>query len=363
MQLTYRDALIRLAYAPGIGPVTIRAVISSTVTGSEYISEWLATASAAELEYKCRISKQKSTLVWRALRDETYTDAMTRFCSQPSQHIVTYLDEHYPFTLQQIAVPPPVLWLRGTLPAESMCLCAIVGSRHADAYGIRTTKYLARELAAVGVGVISGGAQGVDGAAHHAMVEQGGYTAVITGCGLYHTYPQEHADLFNTVILHGGALISPFAPDVAPVRGNFPARNRIIAGLVQMCVVVQAAVRSGALITATYALDEGRDVGAVPGPVDHPLHEGTHMLLKQGAQMVTSAADITACIGTTIMNRTCDGRAPLSPLLGALTVALSVEELAATLQRSPGIVQQELSALQLEGKVSQNIVGQWECCE
>jgi len=200
-------------------------------------------------------------------------------------------DEHYPAWLRAIPDPPPVLYCDGSLEPGDRQAVAIVGSRQATPYGLRVTDALARELSALGFTIVSGFARGIDAAAHRAALASGGRTVAVLGCGLDVDYPSGHASL-RTEIAGSGAVLTEFAPGTAPFATNFPRRNRIISGLALGVVVVEAAEDSGSLITARLALEQGREVFAVPGPIDAPTSRGPHGLLKQGAKLVETVNDI-----------------------------------------------------------------------
>ena|SRR6266849_9648645 len=200
-------------------------------------------------------------------------------------------DEHYPAWLRAIPDPPPVLYCDGSLEPGDRQAVAIVGSRQATPYGLRVTDALARELSRLGFTIVSGFARGIDAAAHRAALASGGRTVAVLGCGLDVDYPSGHASL-RTEISGSGAVLTEFAPGTAPFATNFPRRNRIISGLALGVVVVEAAEDSGSLITARLALEQGREVFAVPGPIDAPTSRGPHGLLKQGAKLVETVDDI-----------------------------------------------------------------------
>jgi len=200
-------------------------------------------------------------------------------------------DEHYPAWLRAIPDPPPVLYCDGSLEPGDRQAVAIVGSRQATPYGLRVTDDLARELSRLGFTIVSGFARGIDAAAHRAALASGGRTVAVLGCGLDVDYPSGHASL-RTEIAGSGAVLTEFAPGTAPFATNFPRRNRIISGLALGVVVVEAAEDSGSLITARLALEQGREVFAVPGPIDAPTSRGPHGLLKQGAKLVETVDDI-----------------------------------------------------------------------
>jgi DNA processing protein len=207
--------------------------------------------------------------------------------------VLTVLDEGYPELLKKIYDPPLVIYTRGEL--KPLPAAGIVGTRKATAYGLRTAGRLARELAGSGAAVVSGLARGIDTAAHRAVVESGGVTWAALGSGLNEVYPPENKKLAEKIIENGGALVSEFPLDRGPLPANFPRRNRIISGLSLATVVVEGGFESGALITARFALDQGREVLAVPGPVDSPVSRGPNYLIRNGACPAECGNDIIAC--------------------------------------------------------------------
>ncbi|MDA8131013.1 MAG: DNA-processing protein DprA [Elusimicrobia bacterium] len=207
--------------------------------------------------------------------------------------VLTALDEGYPALLRSVYDPPLVLYVRGRLDPRPAA--AIVGTRKATAYGLRTAARLARELAQAGVAVVSGLARGIDTAAHKAAVDAGGMTWAALGTGLGVVYPRENARLADRIVERGGALVSEFPLAQGAMPANFPRRNRIISGLSLATVVVEGGFESGALITARFALEQGREVLAVAGPVDSPVSRGPNFYLKNGAYLAESAEDIVAC--------------------------------------------------------------------
>lgn len=207
--------------------------------------------------------------------------------------VLTALDEGYPELLKKIYDPPLVIYVRGEL--KSVPAAAIVGTRKATPYGLRTAARLARELAASGVAVVSGLARGIDTAAHESAVEAGGVTWAALGSGLNEIYPDENKKLAERIVKKGGAVLSEFPMDKGPLPASFPRRNRIISGLSLATVVVEGGFESGALITARFALDQGREVLAVPGPVDSAMSRGPNHFIKNGAYLAENAGDIVAC--------------------------------------------------------------------
>ena len=205
-------------------------------------------------------------------------------------------DETYPPLLRAIGDPPPVLWVRGAIEALTRPAVAIVGSRAATPYALEVAARLARELAARQVVVVSGLARGVDGAAHRGCVEAGGRTLAVLGSGPDVIYPREHESLAAR-LCQDGAIVSELGPGAPPLPEHFPLRNRLISGISLGVVVVEASEKSGSLITARCALEQGRDVMAVPGSILGGRNRGSHALLKDGAKVVETADDILEELG------------------------------------------------------------------
>ncbi len=215
---------------------------------------------------------------------------MAKMAAQDIQ-IVTWEDEHYPERLKEIEQPPPVLYMRGTLTSEDAWAVAVVGTRRVSAYGRQVAEELAACLANNGVTVVSGLARGVDAIAHQSVLKAGGRTIAVMGCGVDRIYPPEHTRLAEKVMA-SGALLSDYAPGTPPDAANFPPRNRIISGLSMATVVVEAGETSGALITAQFAADQGREVFAVPGNILAAQSKGTNRLIAQGAHPMLSTNDL-----------------------------------------------------------------------
>jgi DNA processing protein len=207
-------------------------------------------------------------------------------------------DADFPAALRSIFDPPPGLFLRGSgeVGLLDRPAVALVGARACSSYGASVARTFGRELAAAGLVVVSGLARGVDGEAHRGALDAGAATVAVLGCGVDRDYPAAHAALARRICLDG-LIVSEYAPGVEPAPWRFPARNRIIAGLAQATVVVEARARSGALITADLALEEGREVFTVPGEITSSLAAGSNGLLRQGATVATSAADVLEAFG------------------------------------------------------------------
>jgi len=212
--------------------------------------------------------------------------------------ILTWDDDLYPPRLKEIDQPPPVLYLRGTLAKEDSWAVAVVGTRRVSTYGRQVAEELASFLAANGVTVVSGMARGVDAIAHQSALKSGGRTIAVLGCGVDRIYPPEHVQLAEK-IMASGALVSDYPPGAPPDASNFPPRNRIISGLSMATVIVEAGETSGALITAQFAVDQGREVFAVPGNILAPQSKGTNRLIVQGARPMVSASDLLDVLNLT----------------------------------------------------------------
>lgn len=283
--------VLRLSLIPGVGPVLGRRLIESLGSAGEVVR-----ASAARLMAVKGVGPGLAERI-ASHRDEALraADAEMARAETLGVRIIPFTDGPYPAILCELPDAPLVLYVRGELPAhEQLFGIAIVGSRRATAYGVEQTERFAAMLAQAGLTIVSGGARGIDTAAHRAAVRVRGRSIVVLGCGLAHCYPPENAPLFEQVIGEGGALISELPLTVSPAPENFPARNRIISGLSLGTLIIEAPRASGALITARCAVEEqGREVFALPGRVDSRASEGAHELIKSGAAaLVTSPSDI-----------------------------------------------------------------------
>jgi DNA processing protein len=229
-----------------------------------------------------------------ALDSQPVQDAVARaldWAAQPGRFVVTLADESYPRPLLEIGDPPPLLYARGRLELLQRPGLAIVGSRNATAQGERNAEEFARALSAAGLTVVSGLALGIDAAAHRGGLAAAGGTIAVLGTGIDLVYPQRNAAL-AAEIAERGLLLSEFALGTPAAAHNFPRRNRLISGLARGCLVIEAAVASGSLITARFAAEQGREVFAVPGSIHSPLSRGCHALIKSGAKLVESADDV-----------------------------------------------------------------------
>lgn len=229
----------------------------------------------------------------RAVRepDAQALDQALAWLDQSGNHLLTLDDADYPALLQRIADPPPVLWVRGDTDVLWSPQLAVVGSRNPTPGGRENAREFCRHLAGSGLVITSGLASGIDGEAHAAALDAGGRTIAVAGTGLDRVYPAGHRELARR-IAEGGALVSEFPLGTGPRRDHFPRRNRLISGLSLGVLVVEAARRSGTLITAHHAVSQGREVFAIPGSIHNPMARGCHRLIREGAKLVETAADI-----------------------------------------------------------------------
>ena len=276
---------LALSLAPGIGERTFHLLLRRF--GSP---DRVFTSRRKDLEEIPGLKSRTIEVIKSSALRKTAEREMIRLRTLGIQ-IIQWGTEKYPNHLANISDPPPLIYVRGTLLPEDGRAVAVVGSRQASAYGLNVCQKICKELAWQGWTVVSGMARGIDSAAHRGALEGGGRTLAVWGTGLDVVYPTENLDL-SREIASSGAILSEFPLGTPPEPGNFPVRNRIISGLSLGVTVVEATVRSGSLITARMALDQGRQVFAVPGPIGRPAVEGPHRLIKEGAKLVESAEDI-----------------------------------------------------------------------
>ena len=263
----------------------------------------------------------------------------------------------YPSLLARIPDPPSSLWLRGDAPPALLAdvAVAVVGARSCSGYGRSVARSLAGGVAEAGAVVVSGLARGIDGEAHRGALAVAGRTVAVLGCGIDRDYPAAHAELAHAIVAAGGLVVSEYEAGVEPAPWRFPARNRIIAGLAAATVVVEARERSGALITADFALEDGREVLAVPGEITSALSRGTNGLLRQGATPATGVADVLEAIR--LQPRAAPAAEPDDPACAAVLDALgagagTADELARATGLDAGRIATALTLLELAGRVA-----------
>ncbi len=396
MSVQNKNMLLHLSLIHGVGPTTI---INKIIKGLFFqrfpdllqsgLMEMIDAQASIDLDSlysfsvgdfvkKCGLTERMANEVVLGLANTSLLHNELDLIERHNVTVVTLFEHSYPEILKQITAPPIVLYCKGTPLSAIAKRFSIVGSRKADAYADQIVHTITPALIANGWHIVSGGAEGVDTMAHRATVDAGGRTLVVMGSGFLHPYPHSNKEFFKEIEQKGGTLISPFSLNTAPDKGTFPARNRVIAGLSQGCLVVRAAERSGALITAQFALDQGRLVFAVPGSIYDDLSAGCHELIKQGAKLVNTANDIledfnevvasisfrpavvvqherqTAVADALTMSADSDDF-----LLHFLSTSCTIDELNDKTGLSLSDLHDKLFMLQLNGKVQQNFAGQW----
>ncbi len=271
---------------PSVGPVTLKKLILEYSSPKEL---YKAITENSGTDITDTIKKIRKKLKHIPSLKEFYN--LAQKIDNLKHNYTCYLDEYYPKNLEEIHDPPMILFYLGSLVSSDRKAVAIIGSRHPSHYGIRVTEKLTKDLVAMNVTIISGLARGIDTIAHKTAVSAGGRTIAVLGCGLDIFYPPEHKKMYRE-IAKSGAVISEFLPGTRPDPRNFPKRNRIISGLSLGVVVIEASLKSGSLITAKEAIDQGREVFAVPGSIYSFKSTGTHKLIKEGAKLVEKVQDI-----------------------------------------------------------------------
>ncbi len=294
MEQSSSHAMLQLTLTPGLGPTLIRRCLEAMGT-----AEQILQATAQQLAAIPGISANKAAKFIASWQDQTAVQNELALIEQYGVELLSIADEHYPQSLKWINDPPPLLYVRGKLAQEDALGLAIVGARKCTRYGREMADRFAAGCSQLGLTIISGGAYGIDTASHAATLRVKGRTIAVIGSGLARPYPQPNIQLFDDIVASGGAVISELPMTTSPRPENFPARNRIISGLSLGTLVIEAANRSGALITARLAAeDHGREVMALPGPVDSAMSAGCHRIIREGwASLVTSPAEVLENLG------------------------------------------------------------------
>ncbi len=288
--LTERDATLCLHLVSGVGPRVFESLIARFGSAKQVLD-----AAPSELREVSGVTQKLAREISEA---QTSLDIgpQLKICADHGIEILDQTHDQYPMALKEIYDPPTVLFSQGMLvPADSIAI-SIVGSRHATHYGLTVAERLSAELSLVGFTIVSGLARGIDAAAHRGALKAGGRTIAVLGGGLLNLYPPEHGPLAAEV-RNQGAILSEALPLQAPKSGSFPRRNRIISGLSLGVIVIEAGERSGALISARMALEQGREVFAVPGRIDSRMSRGCHRLIRDGAKLVECVDDVLEELG------------------------------------------------------------------
>ena len=340
-------ALIRLLSVRGISRRRVRTLVSEALlTDTSYqavVAKFLDAASAAPPDAR----QLGQALRTGAAPEPVPTDI----------EVIRFGDDTFPGLLRVIPDPPLALFVRGDAAALGGTGVAIVGSRRCTPQGRLWAQSIAEQLAAAGIVVVSGLAYGIDAAAHRGALDAGCRTLAVLGTGVDHVYPAQHRGLATEILGLGGALVSEYPPGVAPRRDHFPERNRIVSGLATAVVVVEASDKSGSLITARLALEQGREVMAVPGSVAAVTARGCHRLLKQGAALVEDITDVLDTLGWSApcpdpVHPTAALSAPEREVLAAFGAdVMSCDQIVITTGMAPQTVLQTLTFLEVEGFV------------
>lgn len=344
-----------LRSVPGVGSVTFRRLLERFGSPAQVMS-----ASAVELMSVKGVTQQSANAIVNRSWESFALQEAERL-ARSAAHLVTFTSREYPKSLFEIPDPPPFIYVRGNIPVKAVAV-AIVGSRRATAYGVQATDRLSAELAQRGVVVVSGMARGVDTAAHKGALKGGGKTIAVLGCGVDRVYPPENRKLFDETAANG-CLISEFPLGTMPLAENFPRRNRIISGIARGVLVIEAAENSGSLITAQYALEQGRDVFAVPGNITFASCKGTNRLIKQGAKLVDCVEDILEELPASLLaaatpgGESAPGSFALAPREAAIfellaRAPLHIDDIISQSELTAGEVSSMLLHLELKGAVT-----------
>jgi DNA processing protein len=339
---------LQLSLTPGLGSATLRALLRKYGLPREVLGRNRAELAALLAPESLQ-----------AMESQRVRDAVARaldWAAADNHFVITLADETYPRALLEIADPPAVLYAHGRPELVQRPALAIVGSRNASAQGESNAEQFARSLSDAGLTIVSGLALGIDAAAHRGGLAGASSTVAVLGTGVDVVYPNRNAEL-AAEIARRGLLVSEFALGTPAIAHNFPRRNRLISGLARGCLVVEAAIASGSLITARSAADQGRDVFAIPGSIHSPLAKGCHALIKSGAKLVESADDVLAELaGFQPMARASTLAPAASNDTGLLAVMghdpVDVDSLCERAGLSPEEVTAQLLRLELEGRVT-----------
>jgi DNA processing protein len=288
--VSFEDAAcwLRLALTPKLGPATQRKLLQAFGDPRQVLE-----AGAAEL---ARAAGEPAATALRTGADPDLVRRSIDWLRAPGNQMLTLGDERYPPTLLEIFDPPLLLFVKGHIDLLRRPALALVGSRNATPRGIRDAEGFAQVLSDAGLTIVSGLALGIDSAAHRGGLSGASSSVAVVGTGLDKVYPARNRELAHRLAADG-ALVSEFPLGTSPLAANFPRRNRVISGLARGCLVVEAALQSGSLITARQALEQGREVFAIPGSIHSPLSKGCHWLIKQGAKLVETAQDVLDELG------------------------------------------------------------------
>ncbi|TCV80247.1 DNA-processing protein DprA [Sulfurirhabdus autotrophica] len=348
---------IALSLIPGLGNASLRKLLQAF---GEPERVFATDYHALKLHVKEAVARAISNGI-----DLASITSTTDWLQEPNNHVVTFSDADYPESILQITDPPPLFYLKGQRALLNQASFAIVGSRNATPQGLKNAEAFAQTLSNSGYCIVSGLALGIDAAAHHGGLNGVSGSLAVVGTGLDIVYPARNRALAHQLAANG-AILSEYPLGTPAIAGNFPKRNRLISGLTHGCLVVEAALQSGSLITAKLAAEQGKEVFAIPGSIHSPLSKGCHSLIKQGAKLVESAQDILEELGQVPLKETCHSTIqqtetddhPLMKSLGFESTDID------TLANRSGLTTDRVCAmlleLELEGRVASLPGGQYQ---
>jgi DNA processing protein len=350
------EAWLRLSLLPGLGHQSLRKLLVALGSPANILA-------AGPRELSNIVSEKIAIAIRNGGAEPASWNAVESWLEDSANHIITLADAAYPQALLEIPDPPPLIYVKGRLDLLNRPGFAIVGSRNATAQGLANAEAFAAALSNAGLTIISGLALGVDAAAHRGGLDGASSTVAVVGTGLDTVYPARNRDLAHRIAAQG-TLISEFPLGTPGLASNFPRRNRLICGLSKGCLVVEAAISSGSLITARLATDQGREVFAIPGSIHSPLAKGCHALIKQGAKLVESAQDVLEELGLSQAGGQITAAAD-TPDLHPLLAHLGFDPVDGdTLQQRSGLDIAELNTaltdLELAGLVESLPGGRWQ---
>ncbi len=360
--------MLQLTLTSGLGPTLIRRCLEAFGSATQVLE-----ATPQALANVSGISPNKASQFVASWSDQSAINQELELIAEHGVQLLSIEDEGYPKLLKWINDPPPLLYVRGQLSEEDALGLAIVGARKCTRYGREMADRFAAGCSQLGLSIISGGAYGIDTASHQATLRVKGRTIAVIGNGLAKPYPQPNVKLFDEIVASGGAVISELPMATSPRPENFPARNRIISGMSLGTLVIEAANRSGALITARLAAeDHGREVMALPGPVDSAMSAGCHRIIRQGwATLVTSPAEVLENLGDAGQllqaggdEMTAESRTESSSLFAAnlsesqqkimsvMDSELAINDIARLTTLPMHVIQSDLTMLEIRGAIS-----------
>lgn len=354
------EAVYWLSQIEGIGPRKIKELAP---TQSHIRKLWVASLIAMQEDFN--ISAKLARLMINS-RCKDKIEAELNMIREKGIHMLTYLDETYPDQLKSIYDPPPILYMLGNIdllfqPWDHYV--AVIGTRKPSPYGCKMTKKIAGDLAKNSVVIVSGLAKGIDGAAHQEALLAGGKTIAVLGCGCDTIYPKVHTKLYNDILNSGGLIVSELVPGTKPLKHHFPKRNRIISGLSTAVVVMEAGERSGSLITARKASDQGRLVMALPGNVTNPVAKGTLQAIREGAVPIGDVQDILNELNIQLKSSNLEGDLVKTTLEKSLAMVepATADQISSLLDEDVYDIMMQLTLLEVKGRVKRLPGGLYVC--